>query len=31
MDCSEERIGGEQVSIDNSLMFCCEWDQRNGS
>lgn len=30
MDCAEERIGGEEVSTDSSLNFCCEWNQRNG-
>lgn len=30
MDFVEERIGGEAGSTDNSLKFCCKWDQRNG-
>ena len=30
MDCAEDRRGGEAVSTDNSLKFCCKWDQRNG-
>ena len=25
MDCAKGRIGGEEVSTDNSLNFCCEW------